>query len=157
MQKEEVSRRNDGAGSQTRHKMKAVLENVPLAIDCATKWAQWAGFDDHDVYDIQLAVDEACANVVYHAYRGMEAGEMEVCCCLDGPALVIRVRDWGRPFNPDSVPEPDVDAPLEERELGGLGMFLLKQVMDQIQYTFDPEEGNELKMVKRLQVAGEPA
>jgi anti-sigma regulatory factor (Ser/Thr protein kinase) len=109
------------------------------------------------LYDIQLAVDEACANVVYHAYRGMEPGDMEVSCCLDGPELVIRVRDWGRSFDPASVPEPDLDAPLEERALGGLGLFLLKQVMDQIQYTFDPEEGNELKMVKRLQVVGETA
>lgn len=137
--------------------MKAVLENVPVAIDCATKWAQRAGFDGQALYEIQLAVDEACANVVCHAYGGMEPGEMEVSCCLDGPMLVIRVRDWGRSFDPDSVPEPDVDAPLEERALGGLGLFLLKQVMDHIQYTFDPEQGNELKMVKRVQLAGETA
>jgi anti-sigma regulatory factor (Ser/Thr protein kinase) len=60
------------------------------------------------------------------------------------------VRDWGRGFDPDSVVIPDVDAPLEERTLGGLGLFIVRQVMDYVQFTVDPETGNELKMAKRL-------
>lgn len=135
-------------------KVKAVLESVPLAIDCVTQSARAAGFDAHSLYQIQLAVDEACSNVVDHAYADLEPGDMEVSCCLDAQTLVIRVRDWGKGFNPDNVPEPDVHAPLEERTLGGLGLFLMKQVMDHVLFTFDPERGNELMMVKRLRVAG---
>ena len=137
----------------TKLKVKAVLENVPLAIDCVTKAARAAGIGDHTLYQIQLAVDEACANVVQHAYEGTEPGDMEVSCCLDDQAFCIRVRDWGRGFVPEDVPEPDVDAPLEERCLGGLGMFLMKQAMDRVDYTFDPELGNELTLTKRLQGA----
>jgi serine/threonine-protein kinase RsbW len=135
-------------------RVRAVLENVPVAIDYVTEVAREAGFIDPALYQIQLAVDEACANVVQHAYAGMEPGYMEVSCCLEARAFAIRVRDWGKDFDPDSVAEPDVKAPLEERRFGGLGLFLLKQVMDQVEFAFDPERGNELTMVKRLQVTG---
>lgn len=131
----------------------AVLENVALVIDCVTEAAQAAGLDDHTIYELQLAVDEACANVVHHAYEGVEPGDMEISCDLDAQTLTICVRDWGAGFTPGDVPEPDVDAPLEERALGGLGLFLIRQVMDQVCYECDPERGNELTMTKRLQVA----
>jgi serine/threonine-protein kinase RsbW len=134
-------------------KFKAVLENVSAAIDCVTKSAREAGFDEGVLYQLQLAVDEACANVVQHAYEGMEAGDVEVSCSFDDEYLVIRVRDWGRSFVPEDVPEPDVDAPLEERSLGGLGLFLIRQCMDQVAFSFDTEFGNELIMKKRLQGA----
>ncbi len=134
-------------------RLKAALENVPEAIACVTRSALSAGFDEQAVLQIQVAVDEACANVVQHAYAGTKAGDMEVTCCIDGHSFVVRVRNWGKSFDPDAVEEPDVDAPLEERGLGGLGLFLIRQFMDQAQYTFDPVQGNELVMVKRLRVA----
>jgi serine/threonine-protein kinase RsbW len=133
-------------------RFKAVLENVSAAIDCVTKSAQEAGFDEGVLYQLQLAVDEACANVIQHAYKGLEPGDIEVSCSFDDQRLVIRVRDWGRSFVPEDVPEPDVDAPLEERSLGGLGLFLIRQCMDQVEFSFD-EKGNELTMTKRLQGA----
>ena len=136
-------------------KVKAVLENVPLATECVTQSAQTIGLDDETLYQIQLAVDEACANVVHHAYKGMEPGDLEISCDLDDQTFVIRVRDWGRGFDPNGVAEPNVDAPLEKRTLGGLGLFLIKQFMDEVQYTCDPEQGNELTAIKRLQVAEE--
>jgi serine/threonine-protein kinase RsbW len=134
-------------------RFKAVLENVPAAIDCVTKSAQEAGFDEAVLYQLQLAVDEACANVVHHAYKGMEPGDIEVSCSFDEQRLVIRVRDWGRSFVPEDVPEPDVDAPLEERSLGGLGLFLIRQCMDEVEFSFEDKDGNELTMTKRLQGA----
>jgi serine/threonine-protein kinase RsbW len=134
-------------------RMQAILKNVPLATQCVTRWAEIAGFDERALYEIQLAVDEACANVVHHAYQGMDPGEMEISCSLDEQGLIIQVRDWGRGFDPEDVEEPDVDAPLEERTLGGLGLFLVRQVMDDVEFTFDPQEGNRLRMAKRTKVA----
>ena len=134
-------------------RMKAVLENVPLAIECVTEWAQKAGFDERALYEIQLAVDEACANVVDHAYQGADPGDIEVSCCLDDQILTVQVRDWGTGFDLTSVADPDLDAPLEERILGGLGLFLVRQVMDDVQFKSDPELGNELMMSKRLNIA----
>jgi serine/threonine-protein kinase RsbW len=134
-------------------RMQAVLKNVPLATRCVTRWAEIAGFDERALYEIQLAVDEACANVVHHAYQGMDPGDMEISCLLDEQGLTIQVRDWGRGFDPKGVEEPDVDAPLEERTLGGLGLFLVRQVMDDVEFTFDPQVGNILRMAKRIKVA----
>jgi serine/threonine-protein kinase RsbW len=135
-------------------KTKALLENLPPILECVTRWAETVGFDARAIYQIQLAVDEACANVIHHAYENMEPGDMEVTCCVEDQLLTIQVRDWGQAFDPDSVPDPDLEAPLEERSLGGLGLFLMRQVMDCVQFTFDPEQGNELVMTKRLAGAG---
>jgi serine/threonine-protein kinase RsbW len=99
-----------------------------------------------------LAVDEVCANVVQHAYEGTEAGDIEISCFLEDQLLTIRVRDWGWGFDPDAVEVPDIEAPLEERTLGGLGLFIVRTVMDRVTFTFDPDLGNELTMSKRLQV-----
>ncbi len=133
-----------------KFRMKAVLENVPRAMACVREAAQRAGFSERTLHQIELAVDEACANVVHHAYRDMEPGDMEVSCHLGDKKFVMRVRNWGRSFEPEDVPKPDVDAPLEERSLGGLGLFLIRKFMDEVRFSFDPEEGNELTMVKRL-------
>ena len=121
-----------------------------MAIDCVTRSARAAGFDERAVYQIQVAVDEACANVVQHGYQDTEVGDVEICCDLDDRGLVIRVRDWGTGFDPDLVVEPDIEAPLEERTTGGLGVFLIGQYMDEACYSFDAEKGNELVMVKGI-------
>jgi serine/threonine-protein kinase RsbW len=107
------------------------------------------GLDNAAVYDVQLAVDEACANVVRHAYGG-EGGPIELEIEATGEGVRVTVCDWGQPFDPTSIPEPDVTAPLEERPLGGLGLFLMRQTMDEVQFDF-PEKGNRLTMLKRIQ------
>jgi serine/threonine-protein kinase RsbW len=130
--------------------MLAVLENIPKAMDCVARSARAAGINEQTTHQIQLAVDEACANVVAHAYAGMEPGQMEISCNLEGQAFIVSVRDWGQSFDPDAVDDPDIDAPLEERSLGGLGLYLIRQYMDQVEFEFDPVAGNELRMTKRI-------
>lgn len=141
-----------------QYKLKAIMENVPAATQRVAQVAREVGFGEHALYQIELAIDEACANVVEHAYPGEEQGEMEISCYLDRDSgaertFVIRVRDWGTGFDPGAVETPDVDAPLEDRGLGGLGLFLVAQVMDHVKFSFDPQRGNELLMFKRLDVA----
>ncbi len=154
MNKQIAAESGDPAERMAILRTKAALENLPQIMNCVAEWAEAIGFDDRTVYELRLAVDEACANVIHHSYGGMEAGDMEVTCCLNDGALTIKVRDWGQAFDPDSVPEPNVDAPLEERSLGGLGLFLMKQVMDGVEFTFDAKLGNELVMIKRAPGAG---
>jgi len=131
-------------------RLPAVLESIPEAIDCVGECARTMGFDEREIHRIQVAVDEACANVIEHAYDAQPPGEMEVECACEGHDFVVRIRDWGRCFDPGCVPVPDIDAPLEERSLGGLGLFLIRKTMDRAEFTFDPVLGNELVMVKRL-------
>ena len=98
-------------------------------------------------FDLQLAVEEACCNVIEHAYEGA-GGALSVRFEACGEDVVITVRDWGKPFDPSAIPEPDIAAPLDERPVGGLGLYLMQRLMDQVAFTFSPEGGNTLVMAK---------
>ena len=105
------------------------------------------------VYAVQLAVDEAFTNIVEHAYDGECLEKIECICLLAQDGLTITLRDCGKPFNPLEVPEPDLCADLEDREVGGLGLYFIRQLMDEVRFTFkyEPEIGkhcNVLTLVK---------
>jgi len=117
-------------------------------IEAATK----VGLDETILRQIRLVVDEACANVVTHAYEGMEPGDMEITCSHGAQSCMIEVRDWGQGFALDRVPIPDLDCCLDERNLGGLGLFLIRHFMDQVEYSRDTRTGNVLTMTKKLPI-----
>jgi len=98
---------------------------------------------------IELAVEEALVNVIQHAYPGRK-GKVEIGIGKTPGHLEIAVRDWGPPFDPlAQAPKVDPKALLEERDVGGLGIYLMKQVMDELFYRRE-EEANVLVMVKRF-------
>jgi len=104
-------------------------------------------------YQVQLAVDEAFSNIVEHAYGGESDEEIEVTCILADDGLTIKLRDCGVVFNPKDVPDPDLEAELHERQIGGLGLYFIRQLMDEVEFTFDKDVPgqhgcNLLKMVK---------
>ncbi len=103
-------------------------------------------------FDLQLAVEEACCNVIEHAYGG-GGGAFTVTFETQGRDVVITLRDRGQPFDPIAVAAPDLDKPLQERPIGGLGMFLMYRLMDDVRFTFD-DDGNTLVMVKRDALPG---
>ena len=109
---------------------------------------------DWIIPDVQLAVDEICSNVIIHGYGG-RGGQIEVVVEPVADGVQIIVRDWGLAFDPQVVPVPNVDAPLELRSLGGLGLFLVRKLMDDVRFEFDGERGNSVTMVKRFQREGE--
>ncbi len=91
------------------------------------------GFAVQDVARIRLAVDEACANVVLHAAAEQPFETFRVVCEEAADALVIRIQDDGPPFDLATVDEPNLDAPLEKRRIGGLGVYLMRRVMDSVE------------------------
>jgi serine/threonine-protein kinase RsbW len=117
--------------------------------DFAAQTGRDLGLDDSTIYDLQLAVDEACTNVVLHAYGG-RGGEIEVTIEPVDDGVRVVIRDWGAAFDPGTVPAPDVTAPLAQRSLGGLGLYLMRQLMDEVDFCFDGRSGNRLTMLKRL-------
>ena len=106
------------------------------------------GVDPTVMPGIILAVDEAVSNIIAHGYQGQE-GAVEIEVSQEGDALVIRVRDEAAPFDPTIVPPPDVTLPLEQRIPGGLGIHLIRQIMDEMTHRVTPQGGNELTLVKR--------
>lgn len=110
--------------------------------------AQQASFSPKDVYAIQTAVDEACANIIDHAYGGEDIGTIQIRVSKIQNGLRITLQDNGEPFNPAEVPEPDVTSPLEIRKERGLGIFFMRQLMDKVIFEFSQKEGNTLTLVK---------
>lgn len=125
------------------------FENLSLIGEFVTRAAQAAGLDERAVYAVEMAVDEACSNIIEHAYGGEGRGDIECAFRIDETGLTITLRDHGRPFDPQSVPQPDLKADIEEREVGGLGIYIMRHLMDEVHFDFTSEEGNVLTLVKR--------
>ncbi|HEY74411.1 MAG TPA: SpoIIE family protein phosphatase [Thermoflexia bacterium] len=113
-----------------------------------THAAEAAGLDERAIYEVQMAVDEACSNIIEHAYGGEGRGDIECACRTDEHALTVTLRDHGTPFDPTRAPKPDLDAPLDERQVGGLGAYFMQQLMDEMRFEHTPDLGNVLTMVK---------
>ena len=108
-----------------------------------------AGFNDKDIYAVELAVDEACSNIIEHAYGGEGRGEI-ICTCNDiNNGLEIILRDDGKRFDPEGVSPPDFSVELDKLEPHGAGLYLIRNMMDDVDFKFSKDAGNELRMVKR--------
>lgn len=107
-----------------------------------------APFNARQRYAIDLAVDEACSNVIDHAYGGEDRGEIKISLELLQTGIKIIIQDHGAPFDPDCVAAPDLTSPLETRSERGLGVFLIREVMDEAEYDFSVPGVNQLTMVK---------
>lgn len=114
-----------------------------------TRAAGDVGLSEEAVYAVEMAVDEACTNIIEHAYGGEGRGNIECTCRINADKLTVMLRDRGCPFDPSSVPEPDVNAALEDRQEGGLGLYLIHRLMDEVYFEFTSDSGNVLTMVKR--------
>jgi anti-sigma regulatory factor (Ser/Thr protein kinase) len=107
--------------------------------------AQLAGLPERSVYEIVLAVHEACANVIEHAYGGSSAKPLCVACRADERGLEIRVRDAGLPFDIGAAP----DLPPDELREGGRGVFLIRRLMHEVESQRSADGVNELRMFRR--------
>ena len=111
--------------------------------------ARTGGFSDKDVYNIQLATDEAASNIIEHAYEKITDGVLELSCGMRDDAITIVLIDHGESFDPSEVPLPDLKADLSDRKIGGLGIFLMRKLMDEVHYEPKPDKSNVLTMIKR--------
>ncbi len=132
----------------------AQFENLDLVREFVGAAAQKCGLDASAIYAVQLAVDEAFSNIIEHAYGGECLDQIECKCQIASPGLTITLRDCGSPFDPEAVPDPNLTAELQERDIGGLGLYFIRQLMDEVDFSFlpDPETGrpcNVLRMRKR--------
>ena len=107
------------------------------------------GITDEVIYDVQLAVDEACTNIISHGYADMDAGSIILDLEINPAKLIVSLTDFGHSFEPGSAPIPDVNAPIEERELGGFGLFFIQQSVDDMTYRVT-EDGNKMILTKYL-------
>jgi anti-sigma regulatory factor (Ser/Thr protein kinase) len=136
------------SGGKTKLTIDARLENLSTINDFIFSAARQLS-SKQDILKVQLAVEEACTNIIKHAYSN-KGGIITISCEVRENALVVTIRDKARPFDPAAVPPPDLAAGLENRQVGKLGLYLMRNLMDEVSYSYDPEEGNTLIMKKRL-------
>ena len=107
------------------------------------------GVNEEFIYDVQLAVDEACTNIISHGYADLDPGSIILDLDIDPNKVTATLTDFGHSFEPSSAPAPDVNAPIEERELGGFGLFFIQQSVDEMDYQVT-EDGNKMILIKYL-------
>jgi serine/threonine-protein kinase RsbW len=110
--------------------------------------AREGGFNEKEIYSLQLAADEAASNIIEHAYEGISHADLDISCNIHGDTLIITMRDTGRSFDPSNVKQPNLKADLSERQIGGLGMYLMRKLMDEVRYESNSKTGNLLTMTK---------
>jgi serine/threonine-protein kinase RsbW len=111
--------------------------------------AHAAGLDQAAIYAVQLAVDEACSNIIDHAYGGEGKGDIECSCDIQPDHLKIILRDKGKPFNPAHISSPKLNVPIEKLKPRGVGLYLMRKMMDEVHYETTPDQGNTWVMIKR--------
>jgi len=124
-------------------------ESLAKIGDWVREAAQHAGLDSFAVYAVETAVDEACSNIIEHAYGGEGIGDIDCSVEEISEGLLIRLHDNGQSFDPCCVPEPDIEGALEDRAGHGLGIYIMRQWMDEVHFEFSPTQGNTLTLLKR--------
>ncbi len=127
----------------------AELETLPVFRHFVAEACEKAGIDGRVSFELQLALDEACTNVITHGYAGMDPGSIILELTLHPDRAQLTITDFGHPFEPSEAPKPNLEAPLEERVEGGLGLHFIYTVMDEVDYKTD-ELGNRLYLTKLL-------
>ncbi len=103
-----------------------------------------------DIEDILLAIDEACTNIIKYAYEVGSLRDFTIRLAFNPGTVSIEFQDRGRPFNPLEPNPPDLDAAIERQDAGGLGIYLIKKIMDRTEYHYSVDEGNCLTLTKTV-------
>lgn len=118
----------------------AQFKNLRKIREFVKKCARKAGFSEAECYKIQLAVDEACSNIIEHAYGGENRGEIVCSCDYNDHEIIIQLVDYGDSFDPTRVEPPDLNSTICDRKTGGLGLYFIHQLMDEVTFTIVPDD-----------------
>ena len=115
-------------------KVAAELDNLYVVLDVLRDFAKRQRIDAEKISQLELTTEEMFVNIVHYAYPDTR-GNIEIHYTLtDDHTFVIEFSDWGIPFDPLSVPAPDLAAYVKNQTIGGLGIFLVRKLMDDVQY-----------------------
>jgi phosphoserine phosphatase RsbU/P len=135
--------------------------NQPATIEVPAEWAsiaQLGQFADQleqqyqlaadQIYLLRMVIEEIATNIIKYGYAG-EPGVIQLSCLIEQHVLTISIRDHGKPFDPRTTPDPDLEGELVDRQIGGLGIFFVREYADSLEYQHNQVTGwNELVVVK---------
>jgi len=127
----------------------ANLENLVAIRDFVCQAAAALAAPARLAEDLELAVDELIMNIIEHGYRG-QPGEIDIQIKRQGAEIIVVIRDQAPPFDPTRLPIPDLSLPLEQRPIGGLGIFLARRQVDTMIYHRTRRGVNKLVLVKKI-------
>ncbi len=132
------------AGIPTRteelHRIREVVEREAILF----------GFDKETAFRMALAVDEACTNIIKHSYSGNPSQVFEIEIGTLGDRFIVVLTDQGKSFDPGKLPKLDMKRYFEQCARGGLGVHIIRLVMDDVAYHVTTSHANQLRMVKYL-------
>lgn len=130
--------------------IKSRTENLSEVREFTERFARHVGFSDDIINKIILAVDEACTNIIKHAYKNSPDGDILISFTFEKNKLSISILDNGNHFEPYKIPEPDIKEFYKQKKSGGLGMYLMKKLMDEVIYSTSSGNFNQVTLVKYL-------
>ena len=130
--------------------VKSRTENLSLIRDFVSSKTSDAGLAKDEIENVMLAVDEACTNIIKHAYNSFPDGEIVIKLEYNSDKLLVTIIDHGSTFDPNGIPDPDLQKYYRNGRVGGLGMFLMKTLMDDVKYITVTGKYNQVLLSKRI-------
>jgi serine/threonine-protein kinase RsbW len=113
----------------------ATLDSLGVIAGYVMAAAATAGLDKRASYRLRLAVDEVATNIIVYGYANADLqGALDLCADIDNGSLTIAIEDTGITFDPRQAPAPDINLPIEQRPIGGLGVYLAVRSVDEFLY-----------------------
>jgi serine/threonine-protein kinase RsbW len=131
-------------------KISSITENLEIIREFVRNLASKAGFNNEVSDQIVLAVDEACTNVIKHAHSYNARRLIELVVFIDAEKIEIVISDKGKGFDIGTLQTPDIKKYVHESRTGGLGIHLMKTLMDEVSFSIKPTKKNQVSMVKYL-------
>ena len=126
------------------------IQQIPQLAEFVETVAEAAQLDVGLTMNLNLALEEAVTNVIMYAYPKGSDGLVDIEAIIRKDSLAFIVSDTGTPFDPTAAPEADITLDVEDRPIGGLGIFLVRNIMDEVKYARSEDGKNILSMTKKL-------
>lgn len=138
---------------QDELRVEAVPANVRRIADFVRRIGRCLGLTEDALFDVDVAVEEASTNIVRHAYGADHAGDILLRVEAGDGCVRITLTDWGQPLNTEDLTPLNVEAPVETRIKGGMGLHLIHKLMDAVtrKTASTPGGANELVLCKRME------
>lgn len=130
--------------------IKSRTENLATVREFVSSAVEEVNIPQDIAGDIVLAVDEACTNIIKHAYKYSADGDINIKLKYSDKKIEVEITDHGASFHPDTIPKPDLKKYFEEKRVGGLGMYLMKSLMDDVHYKSVLGKYNQVLLTKKM-------
>lgn len=127
--------------------LKNQIAEIERVHEIVEQFCQQQGWDTRLQFDLNLALEEVLANIISYGYDNAGEHDILIRFSIQPGELTMEIEDDGLAFNPLNQPAPDLAKPLEERQAGGLGIFLIRKVIDQVEYR--RENGKNILTLKK--------